>query len=57
MVRRRPGEGDEEYRARDNAARRERYARQRAEGRVPADLLKTRRRNERLRREKEGTTK
>lgn len=43
MVRRRPGEGDDEYRERDRTARRERYARQKAEGRVPTDLLKLRR--------------
>lgn len=54
MVRRWPGETDVEYRDRDNAARRDRYARQKAEGRVPADLLKTRRRLAHLRAEREA---
>ncbi|WP_461476146.1 hypothetical protein [Microbacterium sp. HJ5] len=43
-----------EYRDRDNAARRDRYARQKAEGRVPADLLKNHRRLARLRAEREA---
>ena len=43
MVRRGPGESDADYRVRDAAARRERYARQKAAGRVPTDLLKLRR--------------
>lgn len=52
MVRRRPGEGNHEYRERDRTARRERYARQKAEGRVPTDLLRLRRRLARLRSER-----
>lgn len=52
MVRRRPGEGDDEYRERDRTARRERYARQKAEGRVPTDLLRLRRRLARLKSER-----
>lgn len=43
MVRRRPGESDEEYRTRDAASRRERYARQKAAGLVPTDLLRVKR--------------
>lgn len=52
MVRRRPGESDDGYRERDRTARRERYARQKAEGRVPTDLLRLRRRLARLKSER-----